>query len=83
VAIAIAVLLAPGSSAIGIDFLRIVRWAGIAIGAAAIGAGTGLLAARRASIRERGWELEALGTAALGLGWLAGLATTAGGGPGT
>jgi len=36
-----------------------------------------LLGARRANVREHGWELEALGTAALALGWLAGVASVA------
>ena len=46
----------------------------VGIGLLALGAAC--LAARRASVRERGWELEALGVAGLGLGWLAGTAAT-------
>ena len=89
VAIAIAVLLAPGasstpdaSSTLDAELLGVVRRAGIPLGAAAVAVGAGLLTSRRASVRERGWELEAIGTAALGLGWLAGLAAAGGGGVG-
>ena len=84
VAIAIAVLLAPGpSSTFDAELLGVVRWAGITLGAAVIAVGAGLLTGRRAGVRERGWELEAIGTATLGLGWLAGLAVAAGGGVGS
>ena len=84
VAIGIAVLFAPeGPSTAGAEILPGVRWAGLPLGAAAIAGGAGLLALRRASVRERGWELEAIGTAVLGLGWLAGLASAAGGGVGS
>ena len=44
---------------------------GIPLGASAIALGAGLLAARSAAVRERGWELEVLGTAVVGLAWLA------------
>lgn len=93
VVIGMAVALAPAVSSTvstveprpggGIDALRAVRGLGIPLGAAVIGIGAGLLANGRASIRERGWELEAIGTALLGLGWLAGTATVFGGGGGT
>jgi hypothetical protein len=73
---------AGGVSASALEILRVVRSFGIPIGAAAIAVGAGLLSARHASVRERGWELEAIGTAVLGLGWLAGTAATAGGGAG-
>jgi 4-hydroxybenzoate polyprenyltransferase len=72
-----------GSTASGIELLRVARWAGIPIGAVAVVIGVGLLVAQRASVRERGWELEVIGTATLGLGWLAGTAATFGGGVGT
>lgn len=36
--------------------------------------GAGLLRHRRPGVRERGWELEALGVAGIGVGWLAGAA---------
>ena len=84
VAVAIAALLAPGGSGtVGAQLLQDVREAGIPIGGIAIGVGAVLLTGRRASVRERGWELEAIGTAALGLGWLAGLAVAGGGGVGS
>lgn len=54
--------------------LRILRLAGVALGLAALALGSLILAAARAGIRERGWELEAVGVAAVGLGWLAGTA---------
>jgi 4-hydroxybenzoate polyprenyltransferase len=83
VAVATALALAPdASNSPGLELLRIVRRAGIPIGAAVIAVGAALLADRRAGVRERGWELEAIGTAVVGLGWLAGAAGGAGGGPG-
>jgi 4-hydroxybenzoate polyprenyltransferase len=91
-AIVIASLLAPGASTTGevpgtglggAELLAVVRSAGIPIGAAAIAIGAGLMTGGGASMRERGWELEAIGTAAVGLGWLAGLAATAGKGVGS
>jgi 4-hydroxybenzoate polyprenyltransferase len=57
--------------------LRIVRLGGTALGVVLIAVGAGLLRAGRASVRERGWELEALGVACLGVGWLAGTAANA------
>ena len=60
--------------------LRFAWMVGIPLGVVAIAAGAGLLSAARPGIRERGWELEALGTAVLGLGWLAGVAVVTGGG---
>ena len=84
VAVAIAVLLAPSaSSTVHAELLGAVRWAGVPMGAAVIALGAALLTGRGASLRERGWELEAIGTAALGLGWLAGLAVPGGGGVGS
>jgi hypothetical protein len=38
------------------------------------------VSARRPGLRERGWELEAIGTAIIGLGWLAGTALVESGG---
>ena len=60
--------------------LRLAWMAGIPLGVVAIAAGAAILSAPRPGIRERGWELEALGTAVLGLGWLAGVALATGGG---
>ncbi len=83
-----AVLLAPGGPASQpgapvpageevVAALRVARTFGVAGGLVVLAAGGGLLAARRASVRERGWELEAIGVAAIGLGWLAGVAAAA------
>ena len=84
IAIALALLLAPSAtSTVDAELLGVARWAGITLGTAIIAVGAALLTARRASLRERGWELEAIGTAGLGLGWLAGLAVTAGRGVGS
>jgi len=84
IAIAIAALYAPvAPGTADAEVLRAVRWAALPLGAAAIAGGAGLLAQRRSSVRERGWELEAIGTAVLGLAWLAGLAITAVGGVGS
>lgn len=61
------------------ELLRIARTAGFALGLASLVAGGVTLAAGRAGLRERGWELEAMGVAGLGLGWLAAVAAAAGG----
>lgn len=86
-AAALALLLAPAvpaapSSTGGSDLelLRAVRTGGIWLGIALLAAGATVLASPRASVRERGWELEAVGVAALGLGWLAGTAAAVTGG---
>ena len=85
-AIALAVALAPfptapvGPEAGAATALRALRWIGVPLGAVAIAGGIALLRAARPGIRERGWELEAIGTAVLGLGWLAGTALVEGGG---
>lgn len=65
-------------SPLGIDALRTFRSGGVLLGMALLAFGATALAARRPSVRERGWELEALGIAAIGVGWLAGTAATAG-----
>jgi 4-hydroxybenzoate polyprenyltransferase len=86
-AAALAVVLAPAvpaavANAGGTDIavLRTVRTVGIWLGIALLAAGATVLASRRASVRERGWELEAVGVAAIGLGWLAGTAGAVAGG---
>jgi len=45
-----------------------------AVASAAIALGIGLVGTSRPSLRERGWELEAVGVALLGVTWLAGVA---------
>lgn len=70
-----AAVLAPAGSAPGP--LQGLRWGGFVLGALAVALGAAALAAGRADLRERGWELEAVGVLAVGLAWLAG---TAGGG---
>jgi len=47
-------------------------------GIIAAAVGSAALRARRPALRERGWELEAVGVAGIGLGWLAGIAASAG-----
>jgi len=93
VAVGAAFLLAPavpgtgvagGSGVIsgsGVDLaLAAVRTVGVPLGAFAVAIGAGLLSAARSAIRERGWELEAIGTAAVGLAWVAGIVLAANGG---
>jgi len=60
--------------------LSVLRAVGLPLGTVVVIAGAGLLLAARQEIRERGWELEGVGTAALGIGWLAGVAALSGGG---
>lgn len=76
-----AVFLAPTAPAIAaggsLDTLRTLRVAGLALGVPLIAAGAGCLRASRPTLRERGWELEAVGVASLGIGWLAGTAAAA------
>ena len=62
----------PGELVEALAFLR--RW-GAGLGCAALALGAVVLASGRAGIRERGWELEALGVAGLGIAWVAGAST--------
>lgn len=78
--LAIAPAVPPDAPGLDRGPLRVLRMAGIGIGLAALALGALALAAGRAGIRERGWELEAVGVAAVGLGWLAGTAATVGAG---
>jgi 4-hydroxybenzoate polyprenyltransferase len=68
--IAVGVGTDPGVAAV----LRALRALGVPVGALAIVVGVELLAVARPAVRERGWELEAIGTAAVGIAWFAGLA---------
>ncbi|MEO8272588.1 MAG: UbiA family prenyltransferase [Chloroflexota bacterium] len=74
----LAVLVAPAvPGAVAGDtlgLLRVVRGGGILFGIAALALGAVALVSPRASVRERGWELEAIGVVGLGIGWLAGTA---------
>jgi 4-hydroxybenzoate polyprenyltransferase len=86
-AASLAVVLAPlvptgpgGGGGAALDPLRVLRLGGVLLGVGFIALGALALAARRAGIRERGWELEAVGVACIGLGWLAGTAGAAAGG---
>jgi 4-hydroxybenzoate polyprenyltransferase len=83
IAVVAALLLVPAAPVGGDELgatslLRALRALGVPLGALAIVAGMAILGAARPGVRERGWELEAIGTAALGLGWLAGTALVAG-----
>lgn len=86
----LALLLAPSAPADGVGggqadalaVFRLVRLAAVGAGIAAIAIGAAVLRSARASTRERGWELEAVGVASLGLGWLAGTAAALGDGGG-
>lgn len=84
----LAVVLAPQVAAADarpeVAVLRAVRVAGVWLGAALLSVGAALLASDRPEVRERGWELEAVGVACHGLGWLAGTAgADEGGGAGS
>ena len=56
--------------------LRTLRFGGVLVGLGALILGALALADNRAGIRERGWELQAVGVAGVGIGWLAGTAAT-------
>jgi 4-hydroxybenzoate polyprenyltransferase len=87
-AAALAVIAAPvvsgaiGDPDTGLALLRALRVGGIVLGILGLSLGSIALAASDAGTRERGWELEAVGVAALGVGWLAGTAAVAGSGAG-
>jgi 4-hydroxybenzoate polyprenyltransferase len=86
-AVAVAYLSAPGPAALDVPggplgILGEMRALGLPLGAVLVAAGAVLLAAARPGIRERGWELEGVGTLVLGFGWLAGVAVVSGGGAG-
>jgi 4-hydroxybenzoate polyprenyltransferase len=72
----------PGAPGLSLDAHRVLRVAGVVLGVAFVALGALLLRAGRPALRERGWELEAMGVAGIGIGWLAGTAATVGGGAG-
>jgi 4-hydroxybenzoate polyprenyltransferase len=82
IAALLAVFLVPGVAAASpgaaAGTLVALRTAGVVLGIGLIALGSACLAASRPGVRERGWELEAVGVAALGLGWLAGVAAAVG-----
>jgi 4-hydroxybenzoate polyprenyltransferase len=92
IAAVLAILLAPAVPATGAEtapattidpaVLGLLRSGGIAVGIGLLGIGSTALSAHARRVREIGWELEAVGIAALGVGWLAGTAAGAGGGVG-
>lgn len=53
---------------------------GLALGCAGLAGGAAVLLSGHAAARERGWELEAAGVAALAIGWLSGLSEISAGG---
>jgi len=87
-AIAIAYALAPalpGPDGTGERLTTLVGLAsaaGLPAGAVVIAVGAALLTSVDAGVRERGWELEGIGTVVLGIGWLARIAATSAGGLG-
>lgn len=70
-----ALLAPPAAGSTGV--LGMLRSAGVPLGGAVIGLGLVALRARSPRLRERGWELEAVGVAAVGIAWLAGTAASA------
>lgn len=69
----------PAGVAISIEVLRGLRTWAVVAGVVALVVGSLALRAAAPAIRERGWELEAVGVAAIGIGWLAGTAATTSG----
>ena len=77
-AAAIALLLIPGGGHPAGELAEAVaslRRLSAGLGCASLAFGAVVLASGRAGIRERGWELEALGVAGLGIAWVAGAST--------
>ncbi len=72
-----AVLVAPAVPEGGGVVPRALRTWAVVAGLAALGLGAAALRSTGPALRERGWELEAVGVAGIGLGWLAGAAATA------
>jgi 4-hydroxybenzoate polyprenyltransferase len=77
VVIALAVALAPAAPPMPVgssEVLGTFRRVGLPVGIVAIVLGGITLLARSPALRERGWELEAIGVATAGVAWLAGTA---------
>jgi 4-hydroxybenzoate polyprenyltransferase len=79
VAVAMAFASAPGPAALAVAghslwIVEAARSTGLPLGALMVATGAGLLLSSRPAIRERGWELETVGTLVLGVAWLAGIA---------
>lgn len=70
----IALTTAPRTAAGGPGWVEV----GIALGLGCLGLGVVVLRHRNPAVRERGWELAAVGVAGLGISWLAGAAASAG-----
>jgi hypothetical protein len=67
---------APLADAVALAVLDGLRTWGVALGIAALAIGAVALRARRPALRERGWELQAVGVGVVGIGWLAGIAAS-------
>jgi 4-hydroxybenzoate polyprenyltransferase len=59
------------------DVLPGLRTWGVALGLVVLAIGAVALRAEPPALRERGWELQAIGVGAVGIGWLAGIAASA------
>ena len=69
-----------GSGLVPFDVLRGLRTWAVVAGLLGLGLGALALRALRPAVRERGWELEAVGVVGIGLGWIAGTAAGSAGG---
>ena len=63
----------PGSI---VPFLAELQWLGTLGGFALLALGAAVLRARAAGLRERGWELQAVGVGTIGIAWMAGVAAS-------
>ena len=70
----IAIVAAPRTAGGGLGLAEL----GIGAGLVSLGLGVAVLRHHSATVRERGWELAAVGVAGIGIGWLAGAAGGAG-----